>query len=760
MHYDNQDFMCDELISDHNFISASDINERIKQLVPYPELRMLANPRLWMTKRMDLLKDHGEEEGGKVRGAEALGLTGMVGGGLLCLASPLLGLTAVTFGGLSFCTAVATDHRRTKLFKVFSLTAREVGEAIERKFHIDLPVNQEQDDGCYYTPEEAAYRFQERQVIEQQQAAKAKEEVRPMVKLDNQWKFLPPKESSEFQFVRLFIRELDIAMRDPKLTILGRFRLYLDVCHQDYVEERDTGYLPIIEKIANRFPVEQTIDVQAIEEGVLPVNITNRLNQEAQMTFRASPAMALPTQQPVETPVSFPKMSVPKEGVSDQLTQMDIEDIDLGTEECGFTAFKKMIYRCLFIGGGQRSGKTYLSANCCEIEAAEGHIVIYINFATTEVDVKSDKWAFVPSEHKIEVDLDDMDTEEARTWVARGCDLLNKAKKLVKLSSKTKRKILVVVDELGVIAAKSHTHGKEKVCDPFLELLAGMITKYSNTAIKSNIGLHLISAGISPQVWNDAIKNAIKTNCSLVISSINLGRSVVDPDTGEAVYTDYGVLGSLSRNFQGSYQDITPGLDSIYVILANKKWYKSGSPADLPKVPVKKNYQDAKVEEFPENFDKLIERLKSTIETDFWSFATNDLGLEDGAAIRTLINGIAIYLEENEKELGKRFCRTKEFKRWDARYSYPWYQEVKKEAIQRVRGVCPLCQEEEAKELHHLEYLGGEDSEDNVAAVCPGCHKEICHHPDNWIKGKYDDIWSYHSTENFSKVILRQAAEM
>jgi 5-methylcytosine-specific restriction protein A len=68
--------------------------------------------------------------------------------------------------------------------------------------------------------------------------------------------------------------------------------------------------------------------------------------------------------------------------------------------------------------------------------------------------------------------------------------------------------------------------------------------------------------------------------------------------------------------------------------------------------------------------------------------------------------------------------------------AYERNQHVVEYAKRRANGVCELCEQEAPflnrnkspyLEVHHIEWLseGGEDSIENVAALCPNCHRKM-----------------------------------
>lgn len=56
----------------------------------------------------------------------------------------------------------------------------------------------------------------------------------------------------------------------------------------------------------------------------------------------------------------------------------------------------------------------------------------------------------------------------------------------------------------------------------------------------------------------------------------------------------------------------------------------------------------------------------------------------------------------------------------------PWWQHARTQAIKRARGVCELCREADASEVHHTTYERlGHEHRDDLVALCRRCHQHI-----------------------------------
>lgn len=70
-------------------------------------------------------------------------------------------------------------------------------------------------------------------------------------------------------------------------------------------------------------------------------------------------------------------------------------------------------------------------------------------------------------------------------------------------------------------------------------------------------------------------------------------------------------------------------------------------------------------------------------------------------------------------------------------------------------GKCVCCLTRQAKQMHHLSY-GNDRFGYNWMPTCVKCHRNICHHPKNWIrlKGKAA-IWGNHNKYEFAEKLRR-----
>lgn len=90
---------------------------------------------------------------------------------------------------------------------------------------------------------------------------------------------------------------------------------------------------------------------------------------------------------------------------------------------------------------------------------------------------------------------------------------------------------------------------------------------------------------------------------------------------------------------------------------------------------------------------------------------------------------------------------------WDARYGDK-REYSKKVAIahkfhQQVGGVCVVCIARKATTLHHCFYGVDEELGNNYFPCCDFCHSEVCHHPKNWIKDKFNPCLLNRNTDEF-----------
>ena len=88
------------------------------------------------------------------------------------------------------------------------------------------------------------------------------------------------------------------------------------------------------------------------------------------------------------------------------------------------------------------------------------------------------------------------------------------------------------------------------------------------------------------------------------------------------------------------------------------------------------------------------------------------------------------------KEMVENQPKTKPSKRTTTSETYQRDEKVVRYALLRAQGYCELCEEPAPfskkdgtpfLEVHHIDFLsqGGDDSKDNVSALCPNCHRKM-----------------------------------
>ncbi len=69
-------------------------------------------------------------------------------------------------------------------------------------------------------------------------------------------------------------------------------------------------------------------------------------------------------------------------------------------------------------------------------------------------------------------------------------------------------------------------------------------------------------------------------------------------------------------------------------------------------------------------------------------------------------------------------------------------------------SICCVCMIRTSEQVHHTSYRkSGNRRGSNEFPVCLYCHRNICHHPQNWVIHPTDPIWKNHNIPAFTKML-------
>lgn len=231
----------------------------------------------------------------------------------------------------------------------------------------------------------------------------------------------------------------------------------------------------------------------------------------------------------------------------------------------------------------------------------------------------------------------------------------------------------------------------------------------------------------SPQ---GGMRRSHKTN-SLVLVSNHVKSIYDDKWRGDILhYTGMGGSGDQKINFmQNKTLKESVGTDieiHLFEVFEEKHYFYQG------RVKLKSDpYQESQIDENGET-------------RKVWMFP---LEIIDGKPARIEFNVIETLRKKNERKASKISTKAlkkivenqpklKPSKRTTSSETYQRDEKVVKYSLLRAKGVCELCEKRAPfkkrdgtpfLEVHHINFLsnGGDDTIENVAALCPNCHRKM-----------------------------------
>lgn len=234
------------------------------------------------------------------------------------------------------------------------------------------------------------------------------------------------------------------------------------------------------------------------------------------------------------------------------------------------------------------------------------------------------------------------------------------------------------------------------------------------------------------------MRRSLKTNTLVIISnridSIYLDRwnENILYYTGMGKIGDQKLIGNQNLTLYESQSNAVSV--HLFEVFKNKEYTYQGQVklANQPFMEIQNDQNDLprKVWVFPlELIDKSSINLKKEIFE--YSLKEREKGFKrfKNREKENYFNKLKKLIEtQNSKKPSKRIVESQAFERNEA---------VKEYALIRADGKCQLCEmdapfrkKEDGSpflEVHHIEYLaaGGDDSVENVAALCPNCHRKM-----------------------------------
>ncbi|NEO08431.1 hypothetical protein [Moorena sp. SIO3I8] len=715
----------------------------------YPSISKLKRPNKWLTERLDILGDKGNDEKTRLWVSTSLGLFGLIGSAITVPVVPPLGILSLLGGLVTLSGCMFTDFGVTGKLRLYALTMSDISRLNDK---ITKHRGQEEND------REKNGSLTESTVDSLGRPVRTNE---TKTSLEVAAEYLSPEEAFEAVFVEenrkaiaFYLESISPEIKDTGFESyeerFDAYRLMITELFYD-LDKQESDYYDILDSISSQLsPV--TREIYPHSPHSLPqsrrLSKTNDLLQQEIESPPVAHHLVRNTHSNYQSPSSNPVV----QGLASNYQQGFLPS------RTGYQIFQDLVdSTCCYVAGGQQSGKTLLLAETTKRKAEEGILVFYVNWFAQALD-KDGRWDHVPDSRKVEVDISLLDQKSLCQIINETLNLLRTFQQMVFMQ---RIDCILVWDEIELSADKSGERSKLTI--PVLQLLSDLIGRLTGVGVKSGGAIHVLSPGYAASSFFPCV-NARAKKMIPIICSVNKGK-FLKTRNGKKITFNKGVVQQMANNFKSAVTVEVPtdvsATETERIFQFEEQWCDLGSAADLP--PVRANplgsipsgQQQASLaqKKMPNSkMDNIARELEESGCTDLWSFSLS-LDLATTENRKRFINILSTYLECFNPEIGSKFSRYKgqAFIKEDGAVSYPSREYKELATIQLTNSKCCLCQKQAKNiEIHRTVYLGEEDDPGvNMFPLCPSCHDDA-HSPETWEEDS-KNIWNSYQVEGFTK---------